>query len=87
MIRVQTKIYQGQKVLFYFARRQWKFQTDGILGVRRQMNEADREIFPVTMRNLLDRQEYVDNVIYVSRKVLMKDDPRSIPECRKKLKR
>lgn len=86
LVNVQKKIYQGQKVLQYFTTREWYFDTDNIVNLQQSMNSTDQEIFPVTMKDFKDRTAYMDNAIKVARHYILKEDPASIPQCKKKMR-
>lgn len=86
MVNVQKKIYQGQKVLQYFTLREWRFDTDNIINLKNTMSSIDQEIFPVTMKDFEDRTAYMENAIQVTRHYVLKEDPASIPQCKRKMK-
>lgn len=84
MVRVVQKMQQGENVLRFFARRQWRFDNDKLLQINDAMSEADKQLYPITMEQLTDEQEYMDQSTLVARKYLLKEDPSSIPFARKK---
>lgn len=86
MVHVQNKLNQGQKVLQYFTTRTWQFTTDNLLQLKQYMNTTDQEIFPVTMKGFVDRYKYFEDAIKITRWYILKDNPASIPQCRKKMK-
>lgn len=67
LVRVQQKITQGADLVIYFCSRDWVFETENVEQLKLTMNEADRNIFPITEENLND-QLIVDNALIVVRK-------------------
>lgn len=85
MVRIQKKISQGLKALRHFSTQQWSFKTDNILKLKNLMNEADREIFVVTEKDI-DLVAMAENSAIASKKFFFNEDLSNVEWCKTKLK-
>ena len=53
--------------------------------MRETLSEEDRKTYKLTSKDL-DSEEFLKNAILVVRHYLMKEDPNSIPQARRRLK-
>lgn len=86
MIRVQNKIALGSTLLTYFSNRSWKFVTHNVLQLKGSMSSDDQTCFPITLKELTDRQLYVNQSLVFARSFLAKEDPSTVPRSIRKLK-
>ncbi|KAK7576751.1 hypothetical protein V9T40_013037 [Parthenolecanium corni] len=85
LVRVQKKIAAGVDLFRYFATHQWKFQTDNIMMLKNLMNDADKEVFPVTEKDM-DLEALAERAGYVLKKYYFQENMDNIEWCRTKLK-
>ncbi|KAK7576750.1 hypothetical protein V9T40_013036 [Parthenolecanium corni] len=85
LVRVQKKISAGLDLSRYFTTHQWKFQTDNIMMLKNVMNDADKEVFPVTEKDM-DIEALVERGLYVFKKYYFQENMDNIEWCRTKLK-
>lgn len=85
MIRVQKKVVNGLKVLNYFTMKQWTFKTDNILQLKNLMNEADKKMFPVTLKNI-NLEEWTKDSVLGTKRFLFKENLDNLSLCKRRLK-
>ncbi|XKL69644.1 hypothetical protein PGB90_007413 [Kerria lacca] len=85
MVRVQQKIHDGLRVLQYFTTHQWKFRNTKLLELRESMNESDKEAFSLAMETI-NPELYMIDCVLGARHYCLKEDPASIPKCRRNMK-
>lgn len=85
MVRIQKKINQGLKALRYFSTQQWTFRTNNTIKLKNLMNEADREMFVVTEKDV-NLEHMAEQSAIVSKKYYFKEDLSNIERCKRKLK-
>jgi len=85
MIKIQTRIQDGLNVLQYFTTRQWQFSNKELIAVRESMNSVDKELFTLDFEKI-DPVPYLTDCVLGARQYLMKEDPSTLPRCRRNLK-
>lgn len=85
MVRVQQKIHDGLRVLQYFTTHQWKFRNTKLLALRETMSESDKREFSLAMETV-DPESYMIDCILGARHYCLKEDPASIPKCRRNIR-
>lgn len=85
MVRIQQKIHDGLRVLQYFTMHQWKFKNTKLLALRESMSESDKKEFTLEMETI-DPETYMIDCILGARHYCLKEDPASIPKCRRNIK-
>ncbi|KAK7574219.1 hypothetical protein V9T40_011410 [Parthenolecanium corni] len=85
LVHVQKKVYHGQKVLSYFTTRNWFFDKTNLDDLKNSLSPADQITFKVSL-NGFERAPYLMNSIQTVRKYLLKEDPNSIPKCKRRMK-
>ena len=84
MVRIQRKIHDGLRVLQYFTLHQWKFKNTKLLALRESMNEDDKDKFTLAME-AIDPEPYMVDCVLGARHYCLKEDPSSIPKCRRNI--
>ncbi|XP_017780106.1 PREDICTED: putative fatty acyl-CoA reductase CG5065 isoform X2 [Nicrophorus vespilloides] len=82
MVRVQTKIQDGLELLQFFATRQWNFSSERFLSLQDNLSPVDQEIFHMDFRKY-SVKEYFKYCILGAREFCMKEDPKTLPRCRR----
>lgn len=70
-------------MLAFFALRQWRFTNDNTRMVWSELSEKDKIEFPFDVA-ALDWEDYFKNQVSGIRKYVLKEDPSSLPQARKK---
>ena len=86
LVRVHDKLRQGIQVLKYFTQHQWTFLHDKMLHVEQSLNEADKHIFPVSMKEIRNFQAYLDNIQIADKIYFFKEDAKTLDKAKKILK-
>ncbi|RWS22854.1 putative fatty acyl-CoA reductase-like protein, partial [Leptotrombidium deliense] len=84
--QVYQKVHRAINALEYFTTNEWTFRNDNFLELFNEVNANDKEIFHCDLRNI-DWQTYMECYILGVRKFLLKEDPSTLPEARKRLNR
>lgn len=85
MLRIQRRIQDGLDVLQYFTTREWIFCNDKFISMRDSMNPVDKKIFSIDFEKV-ETTPYLTDCVLGARMYLMKEDPSSLPRCRRNLK-
>lgn len=85
MVRIQQRIHDGLRVLQYFTTHQWRFKNTKLIELRESTCPADRKIFTLDFE-AVDPGPYLVDCVLGARKYCMKEDPASIPKCRRNIK-
>ena len=85
MVRIQRRIQDGLDVLQYFTTREWIFRNDKFIALRDSMNPTDQKTFSIDFEKM-DTIPYLTDCTLGARTYLMKEDPSSLPRCRRNLK-
>lgn len=85
MVSIQQKIQDRLQVLEYFLTREWKFKNTQLLALRESMNESDKEEFTLALETI-DPQAHMVDCVFGARHYYLKEDPASIPKCRRNMK-
>ena len=74
MVRVHDRIRHGEKMLAYFTQRQWFFVHDKLIQLETLLNDDDKQIFNINMKEIKDLQSYSDDIILMAKSYLFKED-------------
>lgn len=85
MVRIQNRIYNGLKLLEFFATRQWNFANQKFLALHKELNETDKRKFNMDVVSV-DVDEFLLISALGARHYCLKEDPNSIPRCRRNIK-
>lgn len=84
-VRLCNKMQRGMKSLEYFTTHQWTWENQNVVQLEKSMDDTDREIFYFNLESL-DWQNFILYYVLGTRHYVLKQDPKSIPACRRKLK-
>ncbi|RNA15898.1 fatty acyl- reductase 1-like [Brachionus plicatilis] len=85
-VRVQSKIKKAVETLEFFTSTEWEFTNDNIFFVSNEMNEVDKRIFNIDVKDLHWRS-YIEQYCLGTKKYLLKEDMGKVNKCRKELKK
>lgn len=86
MFNIYKKITKFETVISYFACRDWKFHNDNTQGLWNSLPEADKTMFPFSMKEL-DWEDYHKTHVLGLRIYLVKDDLSTMPQAMIKWRR
>ncbi|KAG8197558.1 hypothetical protein JTE90_007293 [Oedothorax gibbosus] len=86
MMRVYQKVHKAVHCLEFFTTREWKFSCGNVLMLNDCLSPEDQESFYFDIRTL-NWQYFWENHVLGCRKYILKEDPSTIPEARKTLRR
>ena len=61
-------------MLAYFTQRQWFFIHDKLLKLETLLNDEDKKIFILNMKEIDDFQSYIDDILLIAKTHLFKED-------------
>ncbi|PSN41791.1 hypothetical protein C0J52_21752 [Blattella germanica] len=76
----------GLEVLQYYTTKEWVFHNDNLKSLPGQLNEKDRETFFTDIKKV-DWDSYIKNFVLGTRHYFLKEDPATLPQARKHMKR
>ncbi|XP_017783688.1 PREDICTED: putative fatty acyl-CoA reductase CG5065 [Nicrophorus vespilloides] len=82
-MKVYKKIHKFTKVITYFSMGAWSFKDERTKEMWNNLSNKDKEIFPFDMRSIDWDYHSQMNTMGI-RSYLMKEDPSTLPEARKK---
>ncbi|XP_063978989.1 putative fatty acyl-CoA reductase CG5065 [Diachasmimorpha longicaudata] len=82
LVRVQSRVSWGMKLVSYYMMKQWIFRNDRMKELRDQLLPADKEVFFMDTK-AYDWDEYMKTYILGARKYILKEDPATLPKARK----
>ncbi|RWS14634.1 putative fatty acyl-CoA reductase CG5065-like protein, partial [Dinothrombium tinctorium] len=82
--QIYQKVHRAINALEYFTTNEWTFITDNFLTLLNEMSEEDKNIFYADVRRI-NWQSYMESYVLGVRRFLLKEDPSTIPEARKRL--
>ncbi|XP_066995062.2 putative fatty acyl-CoA reductase CG5065 [Anabrus simplex] len=85
MVRLQHRIQDGLEVLQYFTTRDWAFHSSKFMALFEHITPKDKVHFDVDFSSV-DEEDYLKNCIIGARHYCMKEDPKSLPRCRRNMK-
>lgn len=86
LVNVQKRIQGGLKVLQYYTTKEWVFRNDNLKLLANEMSDRDKQIFYMDTKQI-NWDDYFRNYILGTRQFCLKEDPATIPQARKLLKR
>lgn len=86
MLKVYKKVNKFTFVLSYFTTNSWKFTNDNVQGLWEEISEADKRVFPFSIKEL-DWDDFFQTQMLGLRTFIIKDDLSTIPQARKKWRR
>ncbi|XP_065212415.1 putative fatty acyl-CoA reductase CG5065 [Planococcus citri] len=86
LINIHDRIHQAENLLTYFTRKQWIFVHDKVLQLEQILNDTDRKLFPVNMKDISDFQSYMDDILVSCKTRIFKEDMKMIGKAKRTLK-
>lgn len=86
MTKIYKKIHKFEDVIAYFATMEWKFYNKNTQDLWNHLSEADKKMFPFSMKELKWDEFHQTQTVGV--RVYVLNDPLStLPQAQKKWKR
>lgn len=85
MSRVYDKVEMHCDSVAPFTLKTYKFANTNAKSLWKRMSIIDRNLFPFDTKNF-DWEKYTDTCVYAFRSLLLKEQPDSIPQGRRRLK-
>nr|AWJ25021.1 fatty acyl-CoA reductase [Nilaparvata lugens] len=82
MVRIQTRIQEGLRVLQYFTTKEWKFHNRNLHKLDKSMSGVDKAVFPIGAPADFQLETYLKDCILGARLYLMKENPATLPRQR-----
>lgn len=86
MVKIQNKLEKAVGCLEYFTTHQWRFTDDNVRELLTHMSVSDRSTFPFDVTQI-DWDAYFERYVLGLRAFLCKQNPKTLPSCRKKMTR
>jgi len=86
LAQVYQKVHRTINALEYFTTNEWTYRTNNQIALTSEVTETDRERFYSDVRRI-HWPTYMETYILGVRKFLLKEDPSTLPEARKRLQR
>lgn len=86
MIKIQQKLGKAVGCLEYFTTHQWRFTDDNVHELLTHMSASDRSTFSFDVTQI-DWDAYFERYVLGLRAYLCKQNPKTLPSCRKKMTR
>lgn len=86
LLKIYKKINKFSDVIAYFGTRSWDFKNNNVQTLWRSLDPKDKELFFFDISQL-DWDKYFYSYIRGVRQYLVKEDPSTIPQGLKKLRR
>lgn len=86
LLKIYKKINKFSDVIAYFGTRSWDFKNNNVQTLWRSLDPKDKELFFFDISQL-DWDKYFYSYIRGVRLYLVKEDPSTIPQGLKKLRR
>lgn len=86
MVKIQNKLEKAVGCLEYFTTNQWRFSDDNVQELLTHMSVSDRSTFPFDVTQI-DWDAYFERYVLGLRAFLCKQNPKTLPSCRKKMTR
>ena len=86
MIRTQTKIQNGLKMLQFYTVRPWKFDNDNWKTIYESLDDMEKLKF-YSNSTKIDWLEYMANYILGIRHFCLKEEPHTLPDARRNMKK
>lgn len=85
MVRVQKKIHSGSELLAFFTMREWIIDNDAAWSLWKMLNPRDQETFFCNNILPVDKDAYLDSVVFGARTYCMKEPVSSLKACRRRI--
>lgn len=69
----------------YYANKQWDFNNENFVALRRKMNAKERKIFKIDGIDL-DINEYIVDCIHAARMYILNEPPETLPAARRHMR-
>lgn len=69
----------------YYANKQWDFNNENFVALRRKMNAKERKIFKIDGVDL-DIDEYIVDCIHAARMYILNEPPETLPAARRHMR-
>lgn len=86
MVKIYQKIHKFCDVISYFNTRKWYFTNTNVQALWKKLDPKDKQIFYFDMKDL-EWDSFTRDSMYGIRQYLMKDDPSTIPDAIKRMKK
>lgn len=86
MMKIYRKIHKFSNVLKFFSSNEFRFDNDNVRRLVDKLDERDKRLFAFDMRDL-DWTNLFRVSLYGLRLYVVKDDPSSLPESIRRIKR
>ena len=86
MTPVYEKVHRSIEALEHFTTNEWTWRTENFEKLVNSQNKVDREKFFIDIQRI-DWKSYMESYILGVRYYLLREDPSTIPNARKKLNR
>lgn len=83
---VYEKVHRSIEALEHFTTNEWTWKTENFERLVNSLNAVDRDKFFIDIQRI-DWKSYMENYILGVRYYLLREDPSTIPNARKKLNR
>lgn len=86
MVKTQNRLVKMIKTVQFFITRQWNFTDDNVRNLLTEMSQKDRQTFQFDI-SVIDWDKYLENYVLGIREFLLKQNPKSLSSCRRKMSR
>lgn len=86
MVRFLEQSKSAMEAVRFFTTQTWEFSSNNMLLLHSRLSPFDRQTFDIDIRKI-NWESYWENYLLGVRRYLFKQDPSTIPESRKRLKR
>lgn len=86
MVRFLEQSKNAMEAVRFFTTQTWEFSSNNMLLLHSRLSPFDRQTFDIDIRKI-NWESYWENYLLGVRRYLFKQDPATIPESRKRLKR
>lgn len=86
MLKVYKKITKALQSLQYFTINEWRFNTDNMVALYETLSPEDQRLFSFNVREV-NWPAYIGKYCLGLRKYVMKDDPNTLPNARKHVRK
>ncbi|CAN7998456.1 unnamed protein product [Ixodes hexagonus] len=86
MVRFLEQSKSAMEAVRFFTTQTWEFSSNNMVLLHDRLSPFDRQTFDIDIRKI-DWESYWENYLLGVRRYLFKQDPSTLPESRKRLKR
>lgn len=84
MVKIQHKLAKAVECLEYFTTHQWRFTDDNVRNLLTHMSAKDRKTFAFDVKEI-QWEKFLEKYVLGFREFLFKQNPKSLPNSRKKM--